>query len=65
VRQDAIGAIRRASPVALGSAIYQGVALNVDKLRGMGQAEIDAKYGSALPQNVIRATPYRRQPERT
>ena len=39
------------------SALSDAVAINVDKLRGMTQDEVNAKYGAA-PSSTKPATPY-------
>ena len=59
-RQQLVVAARRFDLRGAASAITRGAAIATDKLRGV---DVAAKYGTGPP--TIKATPYRRPPERS
>jgi len=60
-RQQFVGAVRRASPIGVGQAVYRAAAINLDKMKGV---DVDRKYGTSTTPGTIKARPYKR-PERT
>jgi len=58
-RQQVYSAVRQGDMRGAATAITRGVAMAVDKMRGV---DIVAKYGNTP---VVKATPYRRPPERS
>lgn len=58
-RQNFVQAARRFDLRGVSRAIGTAAAINIDKIRGV---DVARKYGST---NVVKATPYRRPPERT
>jgi len=61
-RQAFVRAARTFDLRGAARAVGTAAAINYDKVRGLSQAEVDAKYGG---RPVVRATPYRRPPDRT
>lgn len=60
-RQQLIRAATRFDLRSAAQAVTRGVAINLDKMRGV---DVNAKYGGQQ-QPVVKATPYRRPPDRT
>jgi hypothetical protein len=60
-RQQFVRAATRFDLRGAAQAVTRGVAINVDKMRGV---DVNAKYGTGQ-QPVVKATPYRRPPDRT
>lgn len=56
-RQAFVGAVQRFDLRGAAQAVRTAAAINVDKLRGV---DVEKKYGK-----VVKATPYRRPPDRT
>jgi hypothetical protein len=58
-RQQFIQSARRFDIRGVASAAARGLAINVDKARGV---DVEAKYGQ---QPTVKATPYKRPPDRS
>ena len=58
-RQQLVQSARRFDIRGVASAAARGFSISVDKARGI---DVDAKYGT---QPAVKATPYRRPPERS
>ena len=61
-RMQAWQGVRSGNVRAVGQAVTRAVAINLDKMRGVN---VDQKYGASTPPGTIKATPYRRPPERS